>query len=249
MTVIKSGGVGASGVEISRVGLGGYELGPEPSDAPDVERAVRVIESAIANGVNWLDTSENYLATNNESVVLAVPTAGDPPRSHPSGAEPMRSQPVQPSPRCSRDGTQSVDDREVLLGLGYELLLVPLGLLPRPRPGCSHLRDCLAAEDRSADTLQVGAVGVWEHFGENRPERSDVGEAKPWPQFAIPRQILSLPRQPRSVCLVSAKGNSNPPTGTGSGPRRRVTSDTRRGSIRQVDAATCPVSRLRTGPG
>ena len=78
MTVIKSGGVGASGVEISRVGLGGYELGPEPGDAPDVERAVRVIESAIANGVNWLDTSENYLATNNESVIgQALDRIGD----------------------------------------------------------------------------------------------------------------------------------------------------------------------------
>ena len=78
MTIIKSGGVGASGVEISRVGLGGYELGPEPGDAPDVERAVRVIESAIANGVNWLDTSENYLATNNESVIgQALDRIGD----------------------------------------------------------------------------------------------------------------------------------------------------------------------------
>ena len=69
MAAIKFGGVGASGVEISRVGLGGYELGPEPGDALDVDRAVRVIESAIANGVNWLDTSENYLATNNELVI------------------------------------------------------------------------------------------------------------------------------------------------------------------------------------
>ena len=69
MTASELGGVGASGVEISRVGLGGYELGPEPGDAPDVVRAPRVIESAIANGVNWLDTSENYLAANNESVI------------------------------------------------------------------------------------------------------------------------------------------------------------------------------------
>lgn len=61
--------VGASGVEISRLGLGGYELGPEPGELPDVGRAVRVIESAIASGVNWLDTSENYLATANESVI------------------------------------------------------------------------------------------------------------------------------------------------------------------------------------
>jgi len=61
--------VGSSGVEISRVGLGGYQLGPEPDEAPDVERATRVIEAAIASGVNWVDTSENYLATANESVI------------------------------------------------------------------------------------------------------------------------------------------------------------------------------------
>ena len=61
--------VGSTGIEISRVGLGGYQLGPEPDEAPDVDRAVHVIESAIACGVNWLDTSENYLATQNESVI------------------------------------------------------------------------------------------------------------------------------------------------------------------------------------
>lgn len=61
--------VGASGVQISRLGLGGYELGPEAGEIPDVDRAVRVVESAIASGVNWLDTSENYLATRNESVI------------------------------------------------------------------------------------------------------------------------------------------------------------------------------------
>jgi myo-inositol catabolism protein IolS len=61
--------VGSSDVEISRIGLGGYQLGPEPDEVPDVDRAVRVIESAIACGVNWLDTSENYLATQNESVI------------------------------------------------------------------------------------------------------------------------------------------------------------------------------------
>jgi len=61
--------VGLSGVAISGIGLGGYELGPEPDETPDVDRAVRVIESAIACGVNWIDTSENYLATRNESVI------------------------------------------------------------------------------------------------------------------------------------------------------------------------------------
>ena len=64
--------VGSSGVEISRIGLGGYELGPEPDETPDVPRAVQVIRTAIAGGVNWLDTSENYLETHNEEVLGAA---------------------------------------------------------------------------------------------------------------------------------------------------------------------------------
>ena len=61
--------VGGSGVEISRIGLGAYELGPEPGETPDVDRAIRVIELAQAAGINWLDTSENYLQTRNEAVI------------------------------------------------------------------------------------------------------------------------------------------------------------------------------------
>jgi len=61
--------IGHSGLSVSRVGLGGYELGPEPGEEPDVERAARVIEISLAAGVNWLDTSENYLETRNESVI------------------------------------------------------------------------------------------------------------------------------------------------------------------------------------
>ena len=61
--------VGSSDVEISRVGLGGYQLGPEPGDSPDVDRATLVVKAAIASGVNWLDTSENYLGTKNEAVI------------------------------------------------------------------------------------------------------------------------------------------------------------------------------------
>jgi aryl-alcohol dehydrogenase-like predicted oxidoreductase len=61
--------VGASGVEISPIGLGGYELGPEPDEEPDAQRAARVIGAALDGDVNWLDTSENYLATRNEEVI------------------------------------------------------------------------------------------------------------------------------------------------------------------------------------
>lgn len=60
--------VGGSGVEISRIGLGGYGLGPEPDEQRDPERAAGVIRTALDCGVNWLDTSENYLATHNEAL-------------------------------------------------------------------------------------------------------------------------------------------------------------------------------------
>jgi aryl-alcohol dehydrogenase-like predicted oxidoreductase len=61
--------VGPSGVEISVIGIGGYELGPEPGQRPDVDRAATVIEAAYDEGVTWLDTSENYLDTANESLI------------------------------------------------------------------------------------------------------------------------------------------------------------------------------------
>ncbi len=61
--------IGGSAVAISRIGLGGYELGPEPGEEPDAARAARVVAAAIDCGVNWLDTSENYLATRNEEVI------------------------------------------------------------------------------------------------------------------------------------------------------------------------------------
>jgi aryl-alcohol dehydrogenase-like predicted oxidoreductase len=71
--------VGESGVLLSTVGLGGFELGPEPGEEPDVDRAAFVIETALEAGVNWLDTSENYLHTRNESLIGAalVRTRGD----------------------------------------------------------------------------------------------------------------------------------------------------------------------------
>lgn len=59
-------------MRLTRVGLGGYELGPEPDEEPDIPNAVRVIRAAIDCGVNWLDTSENYLATHNEALIGAA---------------------------------------------------------------------------------------------------------------------------------------------------------------------------------
>ncbi|MGZ8795652.1 MAG: aldo/keto reductase [Gaiellaceae bacterium] len=59
-------------MSVSTIGLGGFELGPEVGEEPDVDRAVGVIEAALEAGVNWLDTSENYLDTRNESLIGAA---------------------------------------------------------------------------------------------------------------------------------------------------------------------------------
>ncbi|HVQ88188.1 MAG TPA: aldo/keto reductase [Actinomycetes bacterium] len=64
--------LGGSEVSVSRIGLGGFELGPEEGDEPDVDRAVGVLTASLDAGVNWLDTSENYLNTNNESLIGAA---------------------------------------------------------------------------------------------------------------------------------------------------------------------------------
>ena len=54
------------------MGLGGFELGPEDGQSPDEDVAVRVIDTALDAGINWIDTSENYNATKNESLVGAA---------------------------------------------------------------------------------------------------------------------------------------------------------------------------------
>jgi aryl-alcohol dehydrogenase-like predicted oxidoreductase len=64
--------IGKSGVSVSTVGLGGFELGPEVREMPDVDRAMSVIEAALEAGVTWVDTSENYLDTRNESLIGAA---------------------------------------------------------------------------------------------------------------------------------------------------------------------------------
>ena len=61
--------VGESGVSISPVGLGGWELGPEEGEEPPVESARGALEAALAVGVNWVDTSEAYRGTRNEGLI------------------------------------------------------------------------------------------------------------------------------------------------------------------------------------
>ena len=49
--------LGTSGVGVSRIGLGGYELGGLAADVPAARAA---IEAALASGTNWVDTAEGY---------------------------------------------------------------------------------------------------------------------------------------------------------------------------------------------
>jgi aryl-alcohol dehydrogenase-like predicted oxidoreductase len=58
--------VGSTGIRLSPIGLGGYELGSDTADVP-VARAA--IEAALDSGVNWLDTAEAYSDTANETVI------------------------------------------------------------------------------------------------------------------------------------------------------------------------------------
>jgi len=61
--------LGRSGVKVSTVGLGGYGLGPEQGTARDLDQAAAAIGSSWAAGVNWLDTSERYHETENETLI------------------------------------------------------------------------------------------------------------------------------------------------------------------------------------
>ena len=64
--------LGQSDVFASVIGLGGVEFGPEDGDDPSIDHVAGVIETAAEQGINWLDTSENYYATRNEEVIGAA---------------------------------------------------------------------------------------------------------------------------------------------------------------------------------
>jgi aryl-alcohol dehydrogenase-like predicted oxidoreductase len=64
--------VGATGMELSTVGLGGASLGHDVDDGSEVTRVHEVLQAASESGVNWVDTSENYFDTGNEAVIGAA---------------------------------------------------------------------------------------------------------------------------------------------------------------------------------
>jgi aryl-alcohol dehydrogenase-like predicted oxidoreductase len=64
--------LGATGLELSAIGLGGAWLGHDVGNESDVTRARAVIDAAVECGIGWVDTSENYFDTGNESVIGAA---------------------------------------------------------------------------------------------------------------------------------------------------------------------------------
>jgi aryl-alcohol dehydrogenase-like predicted oxidoreductase len=87
--------IGTTGVHISVVGLGGYEL----EDDPGWAEARDIIEAALGAGTNWIDTSEAYFDGMNERTISAA--------LRDVGEEVLLSTKVAPAP----DGTGFEPDR------------------------------------------------------------------------------------------------------------------------------------------
>jgi myo-inositol catabolism protein IolS len=66
--VRSTGRIGSDGLELSVIGLGGFELGDEPGAG----RVGPVLEAALDAGIDWVDTSEVYSDRANERVVGAA---------------------------------------------------------------------------------------------------------------------------------------------------------------------------------
>lgn len=147
--------VGQSDVLISRIGLGGVELGPL-DDQPNPARAADVIEAARASGINWLDTSENYLDTQNESVIGSALAA--------SGGDFLVSTKVAPDAAISGGGSGFRRDqvhaacRGSLQRLGRERL--DLYFLHWPDDKGVPLEETWVAMAELADEGLVRAIGL-----------------------------------------------------------------------------------------
>jgi aryl-alcohol dehydrogenase-like predicted oxidoreductase len=190
--------VGPSGVELSCIGLGGYELGPEPDETADVGRAARVIGAAIECGVNWVDTSENYLATDNEELIgAALARVGDdflvaskvaPGAALTGGGSGFRRDEVHAACRASlsRLGRDHIDvyflhwpdDTGVPLEETWGAMaeLVDAGLVRAVGLSNYSAEDvALCHEQRRVDAVQIGLSLI--DYLDNRPSIAEWGEA------------------------------------------------------------------------
>jgi aryl-alcohol dehydrogenase-like predicted oxidoreductase len=69
VAALETHALGRDHIELTRVGLGGVEIGPEQGESADVDRAVRVLAAAADAGINWIDTAEDYYETRNETLI------------------------------------------------------------------------------------------------------------------------------------------------------------------------------------
>lgn len=150
--------IGTTGVHISVVGLGGYEL----EDDPGWAGARDIIEAALEAGTNWIDTSEAYFDGMNERTISAA--------LRDVGEEVLLSTKVAPAP----DGTGFEPDRirdacaKSLSRLGVDRLDVYL--LHFPGDDGVRLEDTWTATRRLVDDGLVRLAGL-SNFDRDQVER------------------------------------------------------------------------------
>lgn len=137
------GELGSSGVEVSRVGLGGYWLGPD-----DPDRAFEILSSSLDAGVDWVDTAEAYFDGANETN-LGIALRRIPEMSVASKLWPRVS-------RADREGVRSACEAS-LLRLGRDVLDVYL--LHEPASDVALEETWIAMAELVEDGL-VRAIGL-----------------------------------------------------------------------------------------
>jgi aryl-alcohol dehydrogenase-like predicted oxidoreductase len=150
---VKTFALGRSGVAVSYIGLGGFELGPEEGEPPDLPRAERVIAAARDAGINWIDTAERYHDTLNEALIGAA--LGD--------AEILVASKVAPKPNGSGFRPDEVRAAciESLRRLGREH--IDLYFLHWPDATGVPLDETWGAMAELADEGHVRAIGLSNH--------------------------------------------------------------------------------------
>ena len=67
VTAMRTSPIADTGIELTVIGLGGYEL--EDLEMGSKDTAQRVIAAALDAGINWIDTAEAYFAGGNETLI------------------------------------------------------------------------------------------------------------------------------------------------------------------------------------
>ena len=155
--------MGTTGVHVSVVGLGGYEL----EDDPGWAGARDIIEAALEAGTNWIDTSEAYFDGMNERTISAA--------LRDVGEEVLLSTKVAPAPDGTGFGPDRIRDAcaKSLSRLGVDRL--DMYLLHFPGDDGVRLEDTWTAMRGLVDDGLVRLAGL-SNFDRDQVERClDVG--------------------------------------------------------------------------